>query len=285
MAAGERAAIMALTTLQRDVCRALADRRRASGESYVAGGAALQEALSTLRLSRDIDIFHDTAQALAAAWEADRQTLRHAGYEVVVLRERPTYVEARVERAGDSVLVEWARDSAYRFFPLVEHPDFGLTLHPFDLATNKVLALVGRLEARDWIDVIECADRLQPLGYLAWAACGKDPGFSPHGILAEAGRSARYSEAEIASLAFSADPPRAADLARRWHEHLRVAVDICARLPGARAGHAVLASDGGLFAGDAAAATDALRNGQLIFHPGQIRGAFPRIADPPPASP
>ena len=34
---------MALTTLQREVCRLLADRRKASGESYVAGGAALNE--------------------------------------------------------------------------------------------------------------------------------------------------------------------------------------------------------------------------------------------------
>src|SRR5262245_44561303 len=33
----------------------------------------------------------------------------------------------------------------YRFFPLLEHPDFGLTLHPFDLASNKVLGLAGRL--------------------------------------------------------------------------------------------------------------------------------------------
>jgi hypothetical protein len=64
----------------------------------------------------------------------------------------------------------------FRFFPLVEHDDLGLTLHPFDLATNKVLALVGRPEARDWIDAIDCHERLQPLGYLAWAACGKEPG-------------------------------------------------------------------------------------------------------------
>ena len=28
-------------------------------------------------------------------------------------------------------------------FPLLEHEQLGLTLHPFDLATNKVLALVG----------------------------------------------------------------------------------------------------------------------------------------------
>lgn len=84
-----------------------------------------------------------------------------------------------------------SRDSAFRFFPLVEHLDLGLVLHPFDLATNKVLALVGRLEPRDWIDVIECDDRLQPLGYLAWAASGKDPGFTPTGILDGAARSGR----------------------------------------------------------------------------------------------
>jgi hypothetical protein len=63
--------------------------------------------------------------------------------------------------------MRWARESAFRFFPLVEQADLGLALHPFDLATNKVLALVGRLEVRDWIDVIECDRRLQRLGYLA----------------------------------------------------------------------------------------------------------------------
>ena len=58
----------------------------------------------------------------------------------------------------------------------MEHEQLGLTLHPFDLATNKVLAMVGRLEVRDWVDVINADRRLQPLGYLLWAACGKDPG-------------------------------------------------------------------------------------------------------------
>jgi hypothetical protein len=43
--------------------------------------------------------------------------------------------------------------------------------------TNKLLALVGRVEVRDWIDIIESSERIQPLGYLAWAACGKDPGY------------------------------------------------------------------------------------------------------------
>lgn len=198
---------MALTDFQRTICRLLADHRIASGESYVAGGAAFNEVIAAPRISRDIDLFHDTDEALAASWESDQLVLRQHGFTVHVVRERPAYVEAEVSRDGKTVLMEWARDSAYRFFPLVRHADLGLTLHPFDLATNKVLALVGRLEVRDWIDVIEASDRIQPLGYLAWAACGKDPGFSPPAILEHAARSTHYAAAEVLALSFEGEAP------------------------------------------------------------------------------
>jgi hypothetical protein len=66
---------MALTKFQRELCRVLAQQRIASGESYVAGGAALNELRNTPRVSRDIDLFHDTAEAVSATWEADRQLL------------------------------------------------------------------------------------------------------------------------------------------------------------------------------------------------------------------
>lgn len=152
-------------------------------------------------------------------------------------------------RDGETLTVEWVRDSAYRFFPLVEHAEFGLALHPFDLATNKVLALVGRTEARDWIDVIECHRSLQPLGYLSWAACGKDPGFTPAGLLARAARASRYSQAEIDALAFDGDTPRADTLSRRWHAALDEARAIVTHLPVDRAGAAVLDANGHLFTG------------------------------------
>mgnify|MGYP001821095254 CR=1 FL=1 len=66
---------MALTRLQRDVCRLLADNRLRSGESYVAGAAALSELLQASRRSRDIDLFHDTEEALASSWSYDRGSL------------------------------------------------------------------------------------------------------------------------------------------------------------------------------------------------------------------
>ncbi len=141
-------------------------------------------------ISRDIDLFQDTEAALEATSTRDREVLVDQGCAVRVLRDRPGIVEAEVLRGADIVTVEWTRDSAFRFFPLVAHDDFGLVLHPFDLATNKVLALAGRLEPRDWADVILSSERRQPLGYLAWAACGKDPGFSPAAILEQAARPA-----------------------------------------------------------------------------------------------
>ena len=55
---------------------------------YVAGGAALNELLRAPLISRDIDMFHDTEEALAASWEADRASLARDGCTVSVIRER-----------------------------------------------------------------------------------------------------------------------------------------------------------------------------------------------------
>ena len=97
---------MALTRFQREVCHLIAANRIASGESYVAGGAALSESLGGTRRSRDVDMFHDSEEALQAVWEQDRLDFEKAGYRVEVLRERTGHVEARVSRGGDGVLVE-----------------------------------------------------------------------------------------------------------------------------------------------------------------------------------
>jgi hypothetical protein len=268
---------MAITDFQRGICRLIARSRIEQGESYVAGGVALNTLIGAPRLSRDIDLFHDTREALVATWDADRAMMTEQGYAVETLRERPTFVEAIVRREGDCVVMQWVCDSAYRFFPLLEHPDFGLTMHPFDLATNKVLALVGRLEVRDWIDVIACSERLQHVGLLAWAACGKDPGYSPAMILDEAKRSSRYSVVEVQELAFEGEPPDAAVLSRQWTRLLDEANDIIDALPPDRVGCCVLAPDGSLFRGLPPDTRAALGRGELVFHEGRIRGAMPAI--------
>jgi hypothetical protein len=268
---------MALTEFQRSVCRLIARQRVESGESYVAGGTALNTAIGAARISKDVDLFHDTKEAVTSSWTADRTLLEGNGFQVRPQREREGFVEAVVSRDAESVVVQWATDSAFRFFPLVQHEDFGLTLHPFDLATNKVLALVGRLEARDWVDVIGCHHAIQRLGYLAWAASGKDPGFSPSAILEEARRSARYSREEIAALAFAGGPPDAGDLARQWHEILREAELLVETLAPEHVGKCLLDREGNLFGGDLPLLQQATAAGAMRFHEGRIRGSLPQL--------
>lgn len=268
---------MALTKLQREICRLLAEHRIRSGESYVAGGVALNELLGTSRLSRDIDLFHDTEEALEASWSADRIRLEEAGYTVQVLRERPSFIEAEVIADADAVRMEWARDSAFRFFPLLQHAELGLVLHPFDLATNKLLALLGRREARDWVDLVECDRGVQPLGYLAWAACGKDPGFSPQAILDHAARSGRFATEEIGELAFVDTPPDVADLADRWHRALDLGRAVISELPADEVGRCVLGDDDALCRLDPGELRRALCAGEVRFHRGSIGGVLPTV--------
>lgn len=267
---------MALTVLQRRVCQLLAEQRKRSGESYVAGGVALNELVGGARRSRDVDLFHDTEAALLATWTNDRDALGAAGLRVETVRELPAFVEARVRDAAETVVVQWARDSAFRFFPLVEHDTFGLTLHPLDLATNKLLALVGRREVRDWIDLVQCHASVQPLGYLAWAATGKDPGYSPLAILEECART-RYVQDEIAGLDFDGPAPQAGEISSRWHAAVRDARAIVDALPADQVGKCVLDHEARLELAPASALPGELAAGRVVFHAGAIRGAFPEV--------
>jgi hypothetical protein len=265
---------VALTAFQQGICRLLAPTRM-ERESYVAGGVALNTLLQATRRSRDVDLFHDTAEAVSRTIEQDSQQLRDAGYEVHFVRQAPTFAEAVVEKDGETSLMQWVQESAYRFFPLIENAELGLALHPFDLATNKVLAMAGRLEPRDWIDLITCHRQLQPLGYLVWAACGKDPGFSPISLLQEIRRASRYSQAELDVLDFDGRVPNAAQLGSEWHAMLREAKAVCDILPADKAGTCVCRRRDELCTASPDELAGALAEERLWFHSGSIGGAWP----------
>ena len=267
---------MAVTGFQAEILRRIARSRIAGGETYVAGGLALNHVLGGRRISRDIDVFNDTAEALRASVEEDTAELRSAGFEVRMTRETATFSEATVSRGEETTAIQWARDSAYRFFPLVEDELLGVTLHPFDLATNKLLALAGRREPRDWVDAIRCHERVQGLGYLAWAACGKDPGHSPGSLLEWAAR-VRYAQEELDLAVASEEPLDAASLGRRWHGAVEEGRRTVALLPAEFAGSCVMDAGGGLFRGGEEELKSALSAGRLRFHKGAIRGAWPRV--------
>src|SRR5437762_11846980 len=127
---------MPLTPFQREVARVLARHR--NPESYVAGGAVINRGEGGVRVSDDLDIFHDLAASVAASAEADAEALRAAGYSVVWTLQGEAIFRAEVARGDDRVRLDWTTDSAFRFFPVIPDDEFGYCLHPADLATNKV---------------------------------------------------------------------------------------------------------------------------------------------------
>lgn len=269
---------MAVTEFQSEVLRVIARNRVANGETYVAGGLALNHMLRLPRVSEDIDIFNNTYDAMLAAADMDRSALVSAGYDVKVRRERESVVEVVVSRDGSATDVQWVQDSAYRFFPLVEDGVLGVTLHPFDLAVNKLLALAGRRVPRDWVDTISCSEAIQPLGLLAWAASGKDPGLTPHYILDMAART-HYVQGEIDIAVNSPEPYDVPALSVKWHSMINAGRRTLAVLPADQVGKAVLKTDGTLFNGSDEILMASLKAGEILFHEGRICGAWPRVVN------
>ncbi len=191
---------MPLTALQKDLLAVLAANR--SEESHFAGGSVLNAPDDSARFSSDFDIFHELAEEETRASHRDVESLRRAGFEVDTpsrnneWKEDATFRKAKVRRGADSVEIDWAADSAFRYFPIERDPLLGWRLHLFDIATNKALALSARTETRDYVDIVEL-HRTFPLPAICWAACGKDPGFSPLSLLKMMRRFAKINPTEL----------------------------------------------------------------------------------------
>lgn len=169
-------------------------------DSHLAGGAALHIAPNSLRYSNDLEFFHDSEARVASTFAADRARLNALGYTIKVELSQPGFIRAIVRHGADETRVDWAHDSAWRFMPLVRDPVGGWLLHPVDLAINKMLALAGRDEPRDFVDILFAHETILPVGALCWAAVGKDPGFTPLSLLELLKRRGRYRPEDFARL-------------------------------------------------------------------------------------
>lgn len=204
---------MPLTSFQQRVSLLLADNR--APDSYLAGGAALHFKPDTKRYSNDLDYFHDYEERVAQAFAADRKTLEENDIRVAVQVAQPGYIRALAEQGDNGTKIEWAHDSAWRFMPPVRLPGAGYALHPVDLAVNKILALAGRDEPRDFLDVLYAHEELLAFPALVWAAAGKDPGFTPLSLLELVKRRGRYQPADFERLHLSR-PVELTGLKKLW---------------------------------------------------------------------
>ncbi len=263
---------MPLTDFQREVFATLRINR--NPDSYVFGATVLNSTEQTPRYSRDIDLCHDSERAVSDSAQADESALLASGFEVAWEIRRPLFQVATVVRGTQSVKLEWVYDTAFRFFPVEADDEMGWRLHYADAAINKVLALSGRAEPRDFVDSIFLETTYLSLGAMAWAAAGKDEGLNPMLILELASRFARYRQSDMDRLDL-ATPVSLPDLDRRWRDALERGRHLVCALPPDEVGclylhpesHAVTTPD-----------PDSPDFPSLIRHRGSIGGAWPRLS-------
>ena len=112
-----------------------------------------------------------------------------------------------------------------------------------------------------------------PLGALAWAACGKDPGFTPEFLLEQAARHVAYTQHDLDRLSLR-EPLDLGGLKRRWLGALERARTLVTGLPPDEIGCLYVDSDRRPVAPDPTA--DGFRS--LVRHRGCARGAWPTIS-------
>lgn len=149
----------------------------------------------------------------------------------------------------------------------------GYLLHDVDLAVNKVLALAGRNEVRDFIDVLYLHREVLPLGALVWAAAGKDPGFTPASLLEQLRRRGRYRPEEVARLDL-VHPVDLVEAKQEWLRALEEADTFVAARPHGEVGALYWSAAAERFVAPAGADP---ADGDIMPHFGRPGGVLPTI--------
>ena len=142
-------------------------------EFALAGGAALIARGDVQRQTRDLDFFGLSGDAVDRLAPAVRRALSAAGFTVGHVQVNPGFVRLIVSDGDERTELDLASDA--RLFP-AEAGRLAPTLTGEELAVDKVLAVFGRAEARDFADLMALEPRYG-LDRLCELAAEKDLGF------------------------------------------------------------------------------------------------------------
>lgn len=143
---------------------------------FLTGGTALAEYYLGHRLSFDLDFFTSEEGAISPVSFQLEDLLKKSNLHYEVIRRLAAYVELLITNENDSLRVDLALDSPFRFnSPLLCPP--GIWVNNYDdLCVDKLLAYYGRAEPRDAVDlffILNTDDSHDLFG----KAKLKDPGF------------------------------------------------------------------------------------------------------------
>ncbi len=164
------------------------------------------------RQTRDLDFFGPTANAVDQLVPAVERALQAVGFTVHHIQENHGFARLIVESSEDRTELDLGADA--RLFP-VEPGSPAPLLSGEELAVDKVLAVFGRAEARDFADLMAVEPRYG-LDRLCQLAAEKDRGFLPSvfaDMLSQFGR-LRREEFELDDAGYE----QLRHTVERWHE-------------------------------------------------------------------
>jgi hypothetical protein len=143
---------------------------------FLTGGTALAEYYLGHRLSYDLDFFtSDDGLVQPVSFQIERLS-EEKNLKLKVIRRFATYVEFLISDDNETLKVDLALDSPFRF----QEPVFtsrGIWVnHYVDLCVDKLLAYYGRAELRDAVDLYLILES-ESSEVLIEKAKQKDPGF------------------------------------------------------------------------------------------------------------
>ena len=207
-----------LTALQRDLIDLITALPEA-GPFGLAGGAALIARGVVDRLTEDLDYFTVDPGAVSQLADAITRVAKDAGLDVRTIQSGGAFVRLEIQRGSETCQVDLAQDVRIR--PL-ETTGVGPVLALEELAADKVLAVFGRAEARDFVDLHALRARFGWSRLLAFAA-EKDTGFDLDHFLAALGA---FDRLETSEFPLGEDGYRALrDDVRAWRDELSSADD------------------------------------------------------------
>ena len=174
---------MKLTALQKKTLK-IFSRVNKHGDFYFTGGTALAVCYLRHRESNDLDFFTGEPTSLNPTARDFEKTLRSAGLNVQIERRQATFVRFLIEQ---ELKVDMALDAPSRLKPPVQSNIEGIKVPVDDLediAANKMLALFGRAEPRDFVDVYFLAKEYFDFMEMVQMAAKKDTGFDLYWLAA-----------------------------------------------------------------------------------------------------
>ena len=181
-----------LTVLQKEFMEILAHLPDKE-QFYLAGGTALSEYYLGHRLSFDLDYFTGTESLILPLSYQIESACSKKGLSLKIIRRFSSFVELLVENESESLKIDIALDSPYRFeAPILSNE--GIYINDFaDLKADKLLTYFGRAELRDAIDLYFLLQN-EPQELLLKQAAQKDTGFDEYWFAIALNRSENFPD-------------------------------------------------------------------------------------------